>query len=246
MPEGGRPGCQRLLIVKAECSNKEARETGERALELNENSRRRIHVNTRPANFFSLLMLVALTFSCGARVTFNGPGSKPFSGGNPANPSNPSNPVSGGGGGKTSMAGTWNGTINCEPGGTTEAVYRVSDNGNPIYDYQTKSGARQEELTSTGQVVRFVPPGGGVASVQVSSLSVGSDQISYSLNISEERTSNDTLDQNRAVVTSDARLTNAGLEVELTVRAQGIASQPDLVVPGEEQSARCRGTLQKQ
>ena len=205
-------------------------------------------MNNRHANFFSLLMLVALTFSCGGRVTFNGPGSNPFSGGNPANPgspTNPSNPVSGGGGGRTSMAGTWNGTINCEPGGSTEAVYKVSDSGNPIYEYQTKSGTRQEELTSTGQVVRFVPPGGGVANVQVSSLAVGSNQISYSLNISEERTSQNTLDQSRAVVTSEARLTSAGLEVEMTVRASSIASQPDLVVPGEEQSARCTGTLQK-
>jgi hypothetical protein len=196
-------------------------------------------VNYRHTKFFPLLMLVALSFSCGGRVTFNGPGRNPFSGGNPANPAP-------GGGGKTSMAGTWNGTINCEPGGSTEAVYKVSASGNPIYEYQTKSGARQEELTSTGQVVRFVPPGGGVANVQVSSLSVGSDQISYGLNISEERTSRDTLDQNRAVVTSEARLTGAGLEVVMTVRAQGIASQPDLVVPGEEQSARCTGTLQKQ
>jgi hypothetical protein len=194
-------------------------------------------VDYRHINFLLLLMLVALTLSCNA-------GDPQGRGKIPSNPSNPSNLFSPGGG-SSSISGTWKGTINCEPGGSTEAVYRVSGSGNPIYEYQTKSGAREVEFTSTGQVVRFVPPGGGVANVQVRSLSVGSDQISYSLNISEERTSRDTLDQNRAVVTSEARLTGAGLEVEMTVRAQGIASQPDLVVPGEEQSARCRGTLQK-
>lgn len=149
-------------------------------------------------------------------------------------------------GGKSSMTGTWSGNINCQPGGSVQAVYRVSGNGYPIYDYQTKSGAREAELNSTGQVVRFVPPGGGVADVRVDSLSVAPDRISYTLSISEERTSMDTLDQNKAVVNSEARLTGAGLEVEMTVRAQGIASQPGMVVPGEESNTRCRGTLQKQ
>jgi hypothetical protein len=145
-----------------------------------------------------------------------------------------------------SVAGTWIGTINCEPGGSTQAIFRVSDNGNPIYDYQTKSGAREAELTSAGQVVRFVPPEGGVAEVRLDALSVAPDRISYTLSISEERTYRGTLDQNRAVVTSEARLTEAGLEVEMTVSAQGITSQPDMVVPGEESSTLCRGILQKQ
>jgi hypothetical protein len=150
------------------------------------------------------------------------------------------------GGGASLMAGTWIGTINCEPGGSTQAVFRVSDNGNPIYDYQTRSGAREAELTFVGQVVRFVPPEGGVADVRVDALSVAPDRISYTLSISEERTYRGTLDQNRAVVTSEARLTEAGLKVEMTVSAQGIASQPDMVVPGEETSTLCRGILQKQ
>jgi hypothetical protein len=159
---------------------------------------------------------------------------------------NPSGATPFSGGGTSSMSGTWVGSITCEPGGSTQAVYRVSENGNPIYDYQTKSGAREAELTSTGQVVRFVPPEGGVADVRVDALSVAPDRISYTLSISEERTYRGTLDQNRAVVTSEARLTSAGLEVEMIVRAQGIASQPGMVVPGEESATRCRGTLQKQ
>ena len=150
------------------------------------------------------------------------------------------------GGAASAMAGTWIGTINCEPGGSTQAIYRVSDNGNPIYDYQTKSGAREAELTVTGQVVRFVPPEGGVADVRVDALSVAPEQISYTLTISEERTYRGTLEQNRAVVASEARLTSAGLEVEMTVHAQGTSSQPGMVVPGEESSTFCRGTLQKQ
>lgn len=148
-------------------------------------------------------------------------------------------------GGASSLTGTWVGSINCEPGGSTQAIYKVSDNGYPIYEYQTKSGVREAELTLAGQVVRFVPPEGGVAEVRVDSLSIAPDRISYTLSISEERTYRDTLDQNGAVVTSEARLTSAGLEVEMTVRAQGIASQPGMVVPGEESGTRCRGILRR-
>jgi hypothetical protein len=192
-----------------------------------------IWLNHRCTGLFILSVLVVLSASCN-RGTQTGTGNNPLN-----------DPFSSGGG-KSSIVGTWNGSISCEPGGSTSARYKVSENGNPIYEYQTKSGSREAELTSNGQVVRFVPPGGGVANVQVEALSVSADRIIYTLNISEERTSMDTLDQNRAVVTSEARMTSAGLEVEMAVRAQGVASQPGMVVPGEEQSATCRGTLQKQ
>jgi hypothetical protein len=143
------------------------------------------------------------------------------------------------------MAGTWSGSLQCSNGRSLESIFKVSSSGNPIYEYQSKSGAREAELTSSGQKVQYVPPGGGVVTLVVNSLSTSSDHISFALRITEERTTGETLDQNEASLTADARLSGAELEVEMNVRSQGVASQPSFVVPDKESAGTCRGKLQK-
>jgi hypothetical protein len=65
--------------------------------------------------------------------------------------------------GASELAGTtWKGSFKCDDGNEIQANYRFAESGNPIYEYQTSGGAREVELESPGQTLRFVPPGGGV------------------------------------------------------------------------------------
>jgi hypothetical protein len=126
-----------------------------------------------------------------------------------------------------------------------DASYRIAASGNPVYEYQSKSGPREAELIEPGQTVRFVPPGGGVTSIVVDSISASPERITYVLSISEERAGGGTLSQSQARMESEANIAGSELEVEFTVRSQNVLSQPGIVVPGDESVVVCRGRLRK-
>jgi hypothetical protein len=146
----------------------------------------------------------------------------------------------------SSLAGTWQGTVKCDTGEELPAVFKVSESGNPVYEYQTKSGAREAELTAEGQTFRFVPPGGGVTSVEVNSLSVSPERIGYSMSISSERSGGGTLEQSGATTVTEAARAGAALDVKLTIQSRSTLSQPGIVVPGEGSTTVCRGTLRRE
>jgi hypothetical protein len=152
-------------------------------------------------------------------------------------------------GGSTALVGTWTGELNADNGEKLPCTLRIAESGYPIYDYQTKSGARAVELTAQGQTVQFVPPEGGVATVTVEELSVSGDRIRFTTAVSVERTSSfgssSILDQSRARVTFEIIQNGSELDVEMTADSQSVASQPGLMVPGEAQTVRCRGALRK-
>ena len=144
------------------------------------------------------------------------------------------------------LAGTtWKGSFKCDDGDEIQANYRVAPSGNPIYDYQTSGGAREVELESPGQTLRFVPPGGGVRNIVIDDISVSTDRISHTMSISEERTSGGTLDQSRSTISSDAVLAGGALELEIAIRSQNTVSQPGIVVPGDESVVTCKGRLRR-
>jgi hypothetical protein len=151
---------------------------------------------------------------------------------------------------KTSSGGlpgtTWNGTLNCDDRDSLPVIYKFADSGNPIYEYQTKSGLRAVELTSPGQVVRFVPPGGGVTSITFDTLDVSADRISHTMRVTQESTSGGTLEQSQSSIRTEAVLSGSELEVETSIRSQSTISQPGIVAPGNEQGVVCRGKLTKQ
>ncbi len=144
------------------------------------------------------------------------------------------------------LAGTtWKGTFKCDDGDEIPANYRFAESGNPIYEYQTKGGAREVELTSEGQTLRFVPPEGGVRNIVIDSISISPAHISHTMTISNERTSGGTLDQSKSVISSEAALSGDQLEVEIAIRSQGVTSQPGIMVPGDESRVICRGKLKR-
>lgn len=144
------------------------------------------------------------------------------------------------------LAGTtWKGSFKCDDGEDIEANYRFAASGNPIYEYQTSSGAREVELESAGQTLRFVPPGGGVRNITIDDISVSAERISHTMSISNERTSGGTLDQSRSTITSEAVLSDGELQVEIAIRSQNTVSQPGIMVPGDESVVTCKGRLRR-
>ncbi len=144
------------------------------------------------------------------------------------------------------LAGTtWKGTFKCDDGDELQANYRFADSGNPIYEYQTRGGAREVELTEAGQTLRFVPPGGGVTNIVLNSIDVAPGNISHTMTISRESVSGETLDQSSSTIHSEAVLSGSELEVEITIRSQGTLSQPGIMVPGDASTIICRGKLRR-
>jgi hypothetical protein len=141
-------------------------------------------------------------------------------------------------------ATSWNGTLNCDDGDNLPVVFKFADTGNPLYDYQTKSGLKEVELTAPGQSFRFVPPEGGVTNIFLNSISVTSDRMSHTMSVSRERSAGGTLIQSRSSITTEAFLSGSMLEVETTIRSNSAASQPGYVIPNESVTV-CRGELSR-
>jgi len=141
-------------------------------------------------------------------------------------------------------ATSWGGTLNCDDGDDLPVVFKFAESGNPLYGYQTSSGLKEVELTSPGQGLRFVPPGGGVTNIVLDSISVSSDRMSHTMSVSRERSAGGTLIQSRSSITTEAFLSGSMLEVETTIRSNSAASQPGYVIPNESVTV-CRGELSR-
>lgn len=152
---------------------------------------------------------------------------------------------SGGSNGNGLAATSWTGSLSCDDGDNLPVVLKFAETGNPLYDYQTSSGLKEVELTSPGQTLRFVPPGGGVTNIVVDSLDVSSRRVSHTMSFSHERSGGGTLIQSRSSITVEAALSGSILEVTTTIRSSSAASQPGYVIP-DESATVCRGNLNRQ
>jgi hypothetical protein len=141
------------------------------------------------------------------------------------------------------LTGAWAGKLRCDTGEDLPATYKVAPSGNPVYEYTTKSGPRTQELTKVGQTIQFVPPEGGVTTIVVEELVVAAERIRYTLRLSEERTSGGFLTQGKATSATDAVLKGGKLDTQVVIRAQETLSRPGAVIPGDTQTATCRGPL---
>ena len=157
-----------------------------------------------------------------------------------------SNPDRGRGGASELAGGSWSGALNCEDGDTMPVVIKVSEEGLPVYSYLTRGGDREEPIRSVGQTFRFVPPEGGVFNAVVDSLSVSADRFSYSTTTSSERAGGGSITQGGGRTSVSAVLSGDELEVEVGISSRATASQPGIVIRGDESSSVCRGKISKQ
>lgn len=193
-----------------------------------------------------LVLVMGGCVACGALIGLSSLNNSNTETANPDNPRRSSGPDRSGAGSGSLSGTTWTGTSNCDDGNNMQMVFKFADSGNPLYEYQTKSGQRAVEITEVGQLIRFVPPGGGVTSITIDSLDVASDRISHTMSLSTERTYGGTLSQSRARIGTEAAITDGDLQVETTIRSQSVTSQPGIMVPGDEQVVVCRGKLKQE
>jgi len=124
---------------------------------------------------------------------------------------------------KHPLAGTWSGSLKAG-NQSVPTTSRFSDVGRPIYDYATRSGARSVELTRKGQSFRFVPPGGGVATVTVLDVAVTPAGFRYQLRSSFQRAGGALLDQNTTIIAVEGKLAGGQLAVERKVARKAAVS----------------------
>jgi len=150
-------------------------------------------------------------------------------------------------GAASQLAGnSWTGSLNCDDGDTMPVVIKVSDEGQPVYSYTTSRGDREAPITEVGQTFRFVPPGGGVFTAVVDSLSVSAERFNYSTRTTTERSGGGTISQGGGRVSVSASLSGENLDVEIARSSQLTTSQPGIVLQGDETTYVCRGTIPKQ
>jgi hypothetical protein len=194
-----------------------------------------------------LVIVLGGCVACGALIGLSSLSNSNVANTNTDEPDSPRRSSGRSGSNSGALAGTtWTGTSNCDDGDNLEMIFKFADSGNPIYEYQTKSGLRSVELSEAGQLIRFVPPGGGVTSITVDSLDVSSDRASHVMSFSTESSGGETLTQSRSRVGTETAIRDEQLEVETTIRSQSVSSQPGIMVPGDEHIVVCRGKLKQE
>jgi hypothetical protein len=96
-----------------------------------------------------------------------------------------------------------------------------------------------------GQLIKFLPAGGGVTQVQVVALSRSASRIGFSVSASHERVEGSTIIQEQTKVAADAVLMGTEVAFEMAVSFQSTMSQPGYLVPGDPKASLCRGKLRK-
>jgi hypothetical protein len=141
------------------------------------------------------------------------------------------------------LAGTWHGTLSGD-GDSFEIDVTFSREGNLIFSYTNKNGnTASVEITSVGQQIRYVPPGGGVKTHVVDALSRRTDRLALTIRTSFERTSSGYLDQQFMLESFEFALNPEGLATKYAMQSQSYFSGTGAAASEEQASAA--GVLQK-
>jgi hypothetical protein len=143
------------------------------------------------------------------------------------------------------ISGTWRGVL--MSGAASEEVEVVfSPSGYPVYAYTNNSGVTREvELTQAGQVVEYVPQGGGVQRIVVNSIDKQPTAVVLSLNGSFEKASRGYLDQQRESTLIEYALMPQGLHMRIRTQNTAHFGDKDGIVGGTPAESVAEGILQK-
>jgi hypothetical protein len=148
--------------------------------------------------------------------------------------------------GATSMTGQWTGTLR-QPGDGSElgCDLQVAPSGRPVWAFHDTSGYHQRELTAAGQRIQYVPPGGGVTTVTVQSVTGSAVETGYVVDYSFEGTSNGYLTQKYQRIALTGRL--RGSQLDVTYAEAGTSAFGDKTgLAATEGTSEYRGLLNKQ
>lgn len=124
----------------------------------------------------------------------------------------------------SSLQGTWQGVIS-NGKGNQEVVLNFDEQGYLLYTYLNKEDEEiKTPLEYQGQIVEYVPSGGGVASISVRYLEKIDDGLSMTLDESFQKASNGYLQQSFTTTTFKAVLLEQGLSItQETVEEGGMS-----------------------
>lgn len=145
----------------------------------------------------------------------------------------------------TALHGQWSGTLrHLASESTIGCDLNVAPSGRPIWAFHDTSGFRERELTHEGQRLQYVPPGGGVATVTVQSVTGSATETGYVVDYSFEGSSNGYLTQKYQRLVLTGRLRGAQLEVSYS--EAGVSSFGDKTgLAATEGATEYRGALTK-
>jgi hypothetical protein len=144
------------------------------------------------------------------------------------------------------LTGSWKGQVHAADGSASDVQVDFSAQGFPLYSYVNNKGvARQVELTHVGQVVEYVPRGGGVQRIVVKSLDKGEDRLAIGIVGSFERAASGYLDQKEQAALFEYALTPNGLKMRLSTRTSSHFGDKDMIVGGDPRAAVVEGVLQR-
>ena len=141
--------------------------------------------------------------------------------------------------------GRWSGTL--RRSGSDDSIscdLHVAVSGRPHWAFRDGSGVHEEELTREGQRFQYVPPGGGVVTVAVQSVTGSPTETGYVVDYSFEGSSNGYLTQKYQRLTMAGRLRDSHLNIIYT--EAGISSFGDKTgVAATRDVIEYRGALSK-
>ena len=146
--------------------------------------------------------------------------------------------------GTTGISGTWSGTLHAGAD-ALGCDLQVATSGRPVWAFHDTNGFQGKELTHTGQRFQYVPPGGGVTTVTVQSVTGSATETGYVIDYAFEGTSNGYLTQKYQRLVLIGRL--RGSQLDVTFSEAGLSSFGDKTgLTATEAATEYSGSLTKQ
>ncbi len=143
------------------------------------------------------------------------------------------------------LAGLWGGHIHDTEGNSEEVSFEFSPRGLLIFSYVNNQGlVRQVELSEVGQIVQFVPAGGGVLTLEVTHLQSGPGSLVLATRGSFERTDNGYLTQEQDAFAYAFKVAPGGLQTEVSYQSVSRFGDAGQTV-GDTDSGTAKGLLRR-
>jgi hypothetical protein len=144
------------------------------------------------------------------------------------------------------LTGSWQGQLTGADGSTSDVQIDFSPQGYPLYSYTNNRGlTRQAELARIGQLIEYVPAGGGVQRVVVKTIERGPGRLAVGLASSFERASNGYLDQRQEAALIEYALVPDGLRMRVTVESASHFGDKHGMVGSDSDPVVAEGLLQR-
>jgi hypothetical protein len=142
------------------------------------------------------------------------------------------------------IGGLWSGVLH-SGSDTMETTIRISASGRTMYCYRDTEGYREVELTRSGQRIQYVPPGGGVVTVQVQEVTRTERACAHLISWSFERAANGYMDQQYQRIAMQCKLQGDRLAVTYAETSETYMSDLSMMLGGDTKSRLFKGLLER-